>query len=93
MKNSTFFFVACWLPQKIQHLQNANKENEATIVELKDKMHSSNERTPLKLNRSLTTIQLNTPRTPKTPKSSVLANKENMSPSAAVLSPLRVRNA
>lgn len=78
--------------QKIQNLQDANKENEETITELKEKIHTVNDRTPLKLNRSMTNIQLNTPRTPKTPKSSALTNKENLSPAPSMLSPLRVRN-
>lgn len=73
--------------QKINHLQDANKENETTITELKEKMHSGNERTPLKLNLSLGNIQQNTPRTPKTPKTPALGNK-----SPLIMSPLRMRN-
>lgn len=78
--------------QKIINLQDANKENETTISELKDKMHSGNDRTPLKMNRSFSNITLNTPRTPKTPKTPAHVGKENNSPAMVVLSPLRVRN-
>lgn len=67
------------------HLQDANKENESTIMDLNEKIHSGNERTPLKMNLSLGNIQ--TPRTPKTPKTPGLNNK-----SPAIMSPLRVRN-
>ncbi|XP_055310106.1 interaptin [Sitodiplosis mosellana] len=80
------------LKNKIMNLQDANKENETTISELKDKIHSGNDRTPLKMNRSFSNITLNTPRTPKTPKTPALAGKENNSPAMVVLSPLRVRN-
>lgn len=78
--------------QKILHLQDANKENETTISELKEKIHTVNDRTPLKVNRSFSNINLNTPRSPKTPKTPALAGKENNSPATLVLSPLRVRN-
>lgn len=73
------------------HLQDVNKEKETTITELKEKIHSANDRTPLKINRSFSNINLNTPRTPKTPKTPGLVGKEN-SPATVVLSPLRVRN-
>lgn len=74
-------------------MQDANKENEATITELTEKIHSVNDRTPLKINRSLNNITLNTPRTPKTPKTpALLGGKENQSPAPTILSPLRVRN-
>lgn len=68
------------------HLQDANKENEMTITELKEKMDSGNDRTPLKVNLSFGKIH--SPRTPKTPKTPSLGTK---SPSI-LMSPLRVRN-
>lgn len=74
------------------HLQDTNKENESTIIELKEKIQSAaGERTPLKMNRSHANITLNTPRTPKTPKTPLVLNgKENQNSPAAVLSPLRM---
>lgn len=82
----SFFFFK----QKILHLQDANKENETSFNELKEKLHSGNERTPLKVNLSLSNIQPNTPRTPKTPKTPGLGNK---SPAPAlIMSPLLMRN-
>lgn len=85
-----FWLIFILFPQKINQLKDVNKENEKSIIELRDKIHSpANERTPLKSNRN---ISSNTPRTPKTPKTPLAfaSRKENQSPVTTVLSPLRV---
>lgn len=75
--------------QKITKLQNVNKENESEISELREKVINNNlnsntdERTPLKLNRSHANLTLSTPKTPKTPKTP-LFGKENQSPSSVM---------
>lgn len=86
--------------QKIIQLQNANKDNESIISELKAKViqtgNVSGERTPLKPTHA--NVTLNTPKTPRTPKTP-LFGKENQSPStllttAGTMSPgiVRIRN-